>query len=196
MLLWSVFTVGVCCSSCMLSLFNDLVGKCGYSDATGSVASLAYMIAGTVGLVVTGLIIGQAPAYRSALKCTTAFAVCAGTALFFNLHQEAMVSLLSCTVLFGMALFAVVPCIFACAVEETYPMPTEAPTGLLEISTVLLQLPAIPLLSWVLNQQGNECQQFSPAHIILVTSSAVFCFCPALLYKGRYRRMEAEQCDG
>mmetsp|Transcript_57143 Transcript_57143/g.113594 ORF Transcript_57143/g.113594 Transcript_57143/m.113594 type:complete len:456 (-) Transcript_57143:25-1392(-) len=195
MLLWSVFTVGVCCSSCLLSLYDDFAGKCGYGTAIGGFASLAYMSAGVVGLVVTGLIIGKAPAYRSALKSTTTLAVCAGSALFLGMHEKATVSLLLCTAFFGMTMLSVIPCIFACAVEETYPMPTEASTGLLTISTILLQVPAIPLLSAVLNNQGNECLHFSPAHIIVVTMSLLFCLCPALLYKGKYRRMEAEQCD-
>merc|ERR1711908_235643 len=90
-------------------------------------------------------------------------------------------------------MISVLPVLITSAVEETYPLPAEASTSLLYTAQIVFQVPLTPIAEAIINAEGDSCSTaFSPFHIFTYCIALGMCEVPALLYNGKYRRLEAD----
>merc|ERR1712061_837537 len=85
------------------------------------------------------------------------------------------------------------PVLIANAVEEAFPTPADASTGLLFTSSIFVQMFTTPSLQCMLDVATVPCGGLASPPKLFISGLAFFgCLVPALLYRGENRRALAE----
>lgn len=193
LLLLLIFNSGLGLAAAVLTLYGRFTELCGYKSSVAGAASGLYMLGGVVGALVAGSLMGITKAYRSALRISVSLAVLTGIIFLATLRPDMLVQLLITTTVFGGCMMSALPVLIGNATEETFPVPADAATGLMQVSAIALQVFFTPLVQAVLTLDGDTCGDLTAPSRVFLTAVAVFgCFIPALAYRGRPNRTLAE----
>jgi len=188
-----VFDCGLGLAAAVLTLFGEIAEKCGYQPAQSGAASGLYMLGGIAGSMGAGALLGATRAYRTILRISIVLAVAGGCIFLAMLRPGNVGGLLVTTAVFGMFMMSALPSLISNAVEETFPLPAEASTGLLFISAIAMQVFLTPLTQLVLQAQGDRCSSWGSPFCMFVLAVAAFgCLLPVVLYRGQNNRTLAE----
>lgn len=189
-----IFDCGLGLAAAVLTLFGRLAEDCGYTASNSGIASGLYMLGGMAGSLGAGLLLGATGAYSRMVRLTVTLAVLGGFLFLLTLQPDNLGHLLAATTFFGLFMMSALPALVSSAVEETYPLPADASTGLLFISAVALQVALTPLAQLMLETQNDRCSSWGSPFSLFVTGVAVVgCLLPALVYRGKNNRTLAEE---
>ena len=188
------FSIGLALFNALTSLLYQIGAPSGYSSQDAGVFGAVIIVAGLVSAGVVGVIMDRTHAYRLVLKVLLMGAC--GSSIYFIviLRPHMFYSVAVALGLMGLFLLPLLPVVFECAVECTYPIRAEWCNGILLCFGNVLG--AIFILA--LDSLIQQATTYTPGTVF--TPASIFIFCMIIIativllfYNGPYLRLEAER---
>lgn len=184
LLLMLILSVGLSFAATLLSLFGQILENCDYTEGFAGAASGIFILAGAFGNLASGFMLRRSHSYKPAVRGTVCLAVCSCFALIVTLAPGRSISILAAAAVAGLLLQSTIPAIIGSAIEETYPVPSDAATGLLFVSAQICILIFTPVSQVLLDMQHGSCGTiFSPVRIFFSAAAIFGALLPAILHR-------------
>ena len=187
------FGLGLSLFNALLTVLNNLLSPCSYSeDDAGNFAGVL-IGAGLVGAGIAGAIMDVTHAYRPLLKA--GFCAAAGCCVFlvFNIRSDNSTMLGVAFGLLGFAMIPMLPVMIENAIECTYPISEELSSGILFTAGNVFGIPIVFIMQGLINSADGKCGEWDlPVNIMIVVCAAICAFV-ACRYNGEYKRMRVER---
>ncbi|CAF1291911.1 unnamed protein product [Didymodactylos carnosus] len=184
------FSIGLGLFSAITTLLEQIIEPCGYTSNDAGVFGAIIVVVGLIGAGLIGVIMDKTHYYRLILKLLVVLACCSGIYFILVLRPNMYYPLAVSFGLLGLFLLPLLPVVFECSIECTFPIEENYSNGILMCSGNVLGGICIFILDYLIN----------PTYTTVFTSSSIFLFClficamvVLLFYNGPYLRIEAEQ---
>lgn len=191
--LFFCFGFGLALFNTLLSIVNNLLRPCGYSD--GETANFAGVLiaSGIVGSGFAGWAMDRYHIYRPLLKggfLISAFLCCT---LSYFARRDSTTALYTTFAALGFFMIPMLPVAIENSIECTYPVSEELGTGILFAAGNTIGIPVTLLVLYLIEEGGEDAcgTWFSPANTFVMLVS-IACSLSSLLYFGPYRRLIAD----
>jgi len=200
-ILWLAFCVGISVFNSILALAAQWLALCGYNDGVAGLVTAVFVVVGIPAAGIVGAILDATRAYRPVLKGLALLSFLGTLSLVLAARPHDTLFLYLASGLAGGALIAASAAIMEAAVECTHPKAPELSTGLLFCGGNLLTVAVTYVIDALLRAQQGQClpldaifsqHQSAPVALFLL-GSFVLCSTLLIVYKGPYRRLEAEK---
>ncbi|CAF1548078.1 unnamed protein product [Didymodactylos carnosus] len=191
MLLFS-FSIGLGLFSAITTLLEEIIRPCGYTTSDAGIFGAIIIVAGLIGAGIAGVLMDKTHSYRLILKILIVLAFCSGIYFLLILRPNMYYPLAVSFGLMGLFLLPLLPVVFECSIECTFPINEACSNGILMCSGNILGGIFIFILDALIKKHLK--------YTTIFTSSSIFIFClficttiVLLFYNGPYLRREAEQ---
>lgn len=187
------FGLGLSLFNALLTVLNNVLSPCSYSeDDAGNFAGIL-IGAGLVGAGFAGAIMDMTHAYRPLLKGGFCAAAGCCVLLAFNIKSNNSTLLGVCFGLLGFSMIPMLPVMIENAIECTYPISEELSTGVLFTAGNVFGIPVVFIMQYLINSADGKCGEWDLPVNVMIVSVAIVCAVVACRYKGEYKRMRVEK---
>lgn len=198
--LFAAFCFGGSVFNTLLAITAQWLEPCGYGDSQAGFMTATFVLVGVPSAALAGIILDNTRAYRPVIKFLSSATLAATLFLFVAARRNDELLLYFAFAWLGAAMIAVSAAIMEAAVECTYPQSPELSTGLLFCGSNVLTIPMSYVFQELLEMQQGRCLPLTslspiPTVAIFTTSSIATSSILLLIYRGPYKRLEAERDD-
>merc|ERR1719221_1717119 len=97
---------------------------------------------------------GATRAYNPIMRATVVCTVFVGVIYLNVIRPDQLGTFYAFSAIFGMIMIAVLPVLLTLAVEEAYPIPSDASTSILYVMAIVAQIPLTPLIQHLITMEG------------------------------------------
>ncbi|CAF1478776.1 unnamed protein product [Rotaria magnacalcarata] len=187
------FSIGFGLFNALISLLYELIQPSGYSSSDAGLFGAVTILSGLVSAAIAGVIMDCTHAYLAILKLLS-LGACGSVVYFVIILRPSMFYPLGLSfVLMGFFLLPLLPIVFECAIECTYPICSAWSIGLLLCVGNVLGGVFTFVLKVLIEKAPNYTSGviFTPASIFIF-SAAICSTLILLFYHGPYLRLKAE----
>ncbi|CAF3276247.1 unnamed protein product [Rotaria socialis] len=187
------FGIGFGFFNALISLLYELIQPSGYSSSDAGLFGAIIILSGLVSAAMVGVIMDCTHAYLTILKVLILGACCSVVYFIVILRPSMLYPLGLSFALMGFFLLPLLPIVFECAIECTYPISAAWSIGLLLCVGNVLG----GVFSFVLNKLIQQAPNYTSG--VIFTPASIFILCATicstlilLFYHGPYLRLKAE----
>jgi FLVCR family feline leukemia virus subgroup C receptor-related protein len=192
-MLFMAFGLGLSLFNALLTVMNNVLEPCGYTEDDAGMFAATLIGAGMVGAGFAGYAMDAYHAYRPLLKAGFASAGFACCALSASLKPDNSLYIYISFGILGFCMIPMLPVMIENSIECTYPVSEELSAGILFTAGNVIGIPVTLLMQYLIDiTPDDECGNFfTPVNILLMVTAFV-CGGFAMRYNGQYKRLEAE----
>ncbi|XP_061541631.1 solute carrier family 49 member A3 isoform X2 [Phycodurus eques] len=196
------FGSGVGVFTCFSTLLDQILCVQGYTNDFAGLCAALFIVFGIVGAALLGRYVDKTKRFTEVIKINMAFSALAGIAFsVVCLMQRQSVAVAAVCSLFGFFGFSIFPVVMEVSVECSYPVGEATSAGLIFISgqilsivyIVLLQSLATPVAESPRSTCGLAPQSWKVSMMVLAALTTTFTCIFIVVFRTRYRRLEAEE---
>jgi len=204
LLLLGAFSFGLAVFNALLTVINQWLKPYGFSADQAGLAGGVLILAGLVGAAISAVLMDTYHCYKEVLKAAFTMACASLVLICFVLSQGWSYGLLlAAFALMGLFTLPVLPGVIENAVEQTYPIPEEASSGLLFCCGNVLGIAFTVIFAKLVKynetddddandgNSGSTRAFFTPSSVFLL-GTITLCVVLVMLYDGDYKRLKAE----
>jgi len=193
-LLFLAFGLGLALFNALLTVVNNILAPCGYSEDDAGGFAAALIGAGLLGAAFAGYAMDTYHAYRPLLKAGFSCAAVTCFILASSIKEDNSTMLYVVFGMLGFFMIPMLPVMIENSIECSYPISEELSAGILFCAGNVIGIPVTFLMQYLIDLGGDDaCGNFaSPVNILIITV-AVFCSFFVLQYNGPYKRLIFEK---
>ncbi|GBG25455.1 Feline leukemia virus subgroup C receptor-related protein 1 [Hondaea fermentalgiana] len=192
-ILFVCFGVGLGFFNALTTLVEQFVNKSGYTSDDAGLFSGLLIGTGIISAIIIGLVLDRVHKYNFVLKLLFVFGGTFVIIFVLVLRPNNMPVLAFTFAGMGSAMLPLLPVVFQCAAECTYPLREDLTTGGIMSAGQVTGVVFIVVLGEMVDAQPvYDGYVFEPAYILIVVC-IVSCVLGILLYNGSYHRLKADQ---
>mmetsp|Transcript_26638 Transcript_26638/g.48344 ORF Transcript_26638/g.48344 Transcript_26638/m.48344 type:complete len:480 (-) Transcript_26638:3219-4658(-) len=186
-----VFAFGL--TNCLVTVLEQLITPVGYTSDDASLFSGLTITCGIICSVFVGVALDKTHRYNEFLKVTLCASAFSLLLLLLSIRPNNIVLLCILSGFMGMSMISLMPVALECACETTYPISEDLSSGILlsagQISGIIYTLCVNTLID---RQPDYVHYKFEKSYVLLFTSTLASVTI-GYFYRGKYRRLEAEE---
>ncbi len=187
------FGLGLALFNALLTVLNNILSPCGYSEDDAGNFAAVLIGAGLVGAGFAGYLMDTYHLYRPILKGGFTLAFLTTLALSFAITPTTPTPMYFTFAVLGFSMIPQLPCIIENAIETTYPVSEELSTGILFTTGNVIGIPVTFFMQYLIDIGQDKCGEFLAPVNILIMSVAAVCCLTVLQYHGEYKRLAADR---
>mmetsp|Transcript_3261 Transcript_3261/g.6189 ORF Transcript_3261/g.6189 Transcript_3261/m.6189 type:complete len:527 (-) Transcript_3261:39-1619(-) len=188
------FGLGLALFNALLTVLNNILSPCGYTEDDAGGFAAALIGAGLLGAAVAGWSMDTYHNYRPLLKGGFTMAAATTFALAACVRADNAAALYSVFALLGLFMIPMLPVMIENSIECTYPVSEELSAGILFAAGNVVGIPVTFLMQYTIDEGGDgACGSFASPVNLLIMAVACMCSLVVMQYQGPYKRRMLEE---
>jgi FLVCR family MFS transporter 7 len=184
------FGFGLAIFNGLLTVSNEFLAPCGYSEDDAGNLAACLILAGLIGAGIAGFLMDKYHCYRELLKVGFAGAGIGSVIFCSQIYADNGTNLALAFAFLGFCMVPMLPVIIENSVECTYPhVSEEISAGVLFTAGNVIGVPVVFAMQGMINAQNGECGSFMSPLNLLIMITTLSCGPIVLTYQGEYKRL-------
>ncbi len=192
LLLAAGFSVGLAYFNSLLTVLGQQIAPLGYTTDDAGVFGVLILGCGLLGCAVVGPIMDSTHRYKTVLRSLGVVGIVAVLALCANLRPDNGTALAAIFALLGFVMLPLLPCLFECVVECTYPCPEEVSNGITLALGNVISIGTTFLWQELIRRNRDGYHGVWVSYNYLQVAMMGTAMCLLVLFDGEYLRLKAE----